>query len=73
MKAKFTFEYDTIEDSEEIKTMLVATDMSIALDNIQNHLRHILKHEDHSEEIYDIVEKIQTFVSEEVCDIKYLD
>jgi hypothetical protein len=59
MKAVFNFDMSDIDDKALFNRMNQATDMSSALTDIFELLRRKVKYEDHTQEVYDAIEKIR--------------
>jgi hypothetical protein len=59
MKAVFNFDLGDLDDKALYKRMNQATDMSGALTDIFELLRRKVKYEEHSQEVYDALEKLR--------------
>ena len=62
---KVTFEFDSIEEQEDILTVANAENWKLAVWELQQFLRSKIKYEEYSKEVYDTFECVQ----EELNDI----
>lgn len=62
---KVTFEFDSIEEQEDILTVANADNWKLAVWELQQFLRSKIKYEEYSKEVYDAFECVQ----EELNDI----
>ena len=60
MKGTFSIEYDVDEDSETVKIYILAKELHCAMWEFSQWLRGVWKHEEHSEEVQECVEKIRS-------------
>jgi hypothetical protein len=58
IEMKATLEFNLPEDEERFNVASKAVDLYLALLDIHNEIRSHWKYEEHSEEVYNIVEKI---------------
>lgn len=56
---KGILEFDLPEDRDEFNTAVKAVELSYVVSEMRARLRSILKHENHSDEVFDMVESIQ--------------
>jgi hypothetical protein len=60
--------FDTIEQREEYEDAVNGWRYSLALWNIKNEVRSVWKHQEMSEESYEIVDKIYEMIHEQIAE-----